>query len=118
MSLLDQGNETVTICPTTWVVDEDGNQMPTHPVENQFSAWVRIQPAAQSGTSARRAEQDNEGFESEEVYRMRFPRSQEVELDTQDLVLWNGGTWNVTGHPFRHNGSPRTRRLEYTIRRT
>lgn len=118
MSLLDRGNATVTICPTVWIEDEDGNKMPTNPVENQFSAWVRIQPAAQSGTSARRAEQDNEGFESEEVYKLRFARNQEVELDTQDLVLWNGETWYVTGHPLRFFGSSRTRRLEYTIRRT
>lgn len=118
MSLLDKGNETVRIQPPTWVQDEDGNTMPTYDPAHEFTAYVRLQPAAQSGTSARRAEQDNEGFESEELYSLRFVRGQEPDLDPQTKVVWHGKTWHLFGYPKRYNGSSRTRRLEYLIRRT
>lgn len=118
MSLLDFGNEVVTIQPPTYEADEDGNLMPTYNPANEFTATVRLQPSAQSGTSARRAEQDNEGFETEEMYSLRFVRSQEADLDPMTKVIWNGGTWHVFGFPKRYNGSLRTRRLEYMIRRT
>lgn len=118
MSLLTRGNETVTFQPPTYVEDEDGNKMPTYNAANEFVATARIQPAAQSGTSARRAEQDNEGFESEELYSLRLVRSQEIALDPLTKVIWDGKTWHIFGYPRRYNGSSRTQRLEYLIRRT
>ena len=118
MSLLDRGNETVTIQPPTYVEDEDGNLMPTYNPANESVARVRLQPSAQSGTSARRAEQDNEGFESEQLYALRFVRGQEITLDPLTKVIWEGKTWHIFGYPRKYNGSSRTHRLEYLIRRT
>lgn len=118
MSLLDFGNETVTIQPARYEEDEDGNLMPTYHSEDEFTATVRLQPSAQSGTSARRAEQENEGFESEEMYSLRFVRNQEVVVDPLAKLQWRGQTWHFFGFPKRYNGSIRTRRLEYMIRRT
>lgn len=118
MSLLDRGNSVVTIQPPHYITDEDGNTMPEYRPEDEFDATVRLQPSAQSGTSARRAEQENEGFESEEMYSLRFVRRQEVDLDPQTKLVWRGQTWHFFGFPKRYNGSIRTRRLEYMIRRT
>jgi hypothetical protein len=118
VSLLSKGNATVTIQPPVYVADEDGNLMPTYNPADEFTAWVRLQPSAQSGTSARRAEQDNEGFESEELYSLRFVRGQEDTLDPMTKVIWDGKTWHIFGYPKRYNGSLRTKRLEYLIRRT
>ena len=64
MSLLDRGNEWVTIYPEKQVIDRDGNILLQPDFDNPVRAWVRIQPAAQSGTSARRAEQASEGYET------------------------------------------------------
>ena len=118
MSLLNHGNELVTVYPEIQTTDRDGNTITKADLFNPVQALVRIYPAAQSGTSARRAEQDNEGFESEEVYKLRFVRGQEFEPGPQAQLDWNGARWSFIGYPIRYNGSARTRRLEFTIRRT
>ncbi|WP_190821965.1 hypothetical protein [Saccharopolyspora pogona] len=118
MSLLDRGNEMVTIYPEIATTDRDGNTITKADFDNPVTAWVRIQPAAQSGTSARRAEQDNEGYESEETYKLRFARGQEFEPGAQAQLDWAGRRWSFYGYPQRFNGSAQTRRLEFTIRRT
>lgn len=118
MSLLDTTNEFVTIYPETTYVDGDGNTIITADFDNPVRAWVRLQPAAQSGTSARRSEQDNEGFESEEAYKLRFSRGHEFDPGLAAQLDWNGTRWSFFGYPLRHNGSPRTRRLEFTVQRT
>jgi hypothetical protein len=58
---------------------------------------ARIQPIGQSGTSARRAEQDNEGFETEKMYSLRFPRGFKCVLGAQSQVEWMGVRWAVHG---------------------
>lgn len=117
MSLLNRANETVIVYPEELYIDSDGNRM-TRPSLTGLVRRVMIQPLEQSGTSARRAEQDNEGFESEEVYRMRFTRANHVEIGPQGRIDWKGQYWAVMGEPRRFNGSPRTRHIDYTIRRT
>ena len=94
MSLLDTGAryQQVTVYPEELVIDSDGNKR-TRPSTTGIPALARLQVANQSGTSARRAEQDNEGFESEKVYRMRFPRSFTKEhgiLGAQSQIEWRG----------------------------
>jgi hypothetical protein len=119
MSLLDSGNEMVTIYPEIQTTDRDGNTILKADFNNPITAWVRIQPAAQSGTSARRAEQDNEGFETEEVYRLRFARGHEFQPGiAAQLDRADGTRWSFIGYPLQYNGSSRTKRLEFTIRRT
>lgn len=124
MSRLDAWNEYVTIYPEVTATSSDGNPM-TQVSDTGIPAKAMIQVQAASGTSARRAEQDNEGFETEENYRLRLPRFEVsrlallgvTELGPQAQVEWDGYRWSVVGFPNRFNGSSRTARHEYTIRR-
>lgn len=116
MSLLDTGRETVTIYQEIETTDSDGNTITkAGPVGVETIAAVQL--AAQSGTSARRAEQDNEGFESEQVYRLRLPRSFTMVIGAQAQVEWLGVRWSIIGKPRRYNGSNNTAHTDYIIRR-
>lgn len=120
MSLLDKAVETITVYPEVLTIDEDGNGI-TRPSATGIVAKATIQLSQQSGTSARRAEQDNEGFESEEVYRLRFSRAEDARigfLGPQSRIDWRGEYWELYGYPKRFNGSKRTRHFDYTIRRS
>lgn len=128
MSLLDTGAryQPCIVYPEELVIDGDGNKR-TRPSKTGIPAIARFQVANQSGTSARRAEQDNEGYESEKVYRMRFPRSftkQHGILGAQTQIEW--GTQPVTGKPIRwalfgdatvYDSSSALSRVDYTIKR-
>jgi hypothetical protein len=121
MSLLDTGAryQPVTVYPEVLEIDEDGNKF-TRPSETGIPAIARMQVANQSGTSARRAEQDNEGFQSEKVYRMRFPRSFTKEhgiLGAQTEIEWKGQRWALFGDATEYDGSPALSRVDYTIKR-
>lgn len=121
MSLLDRGTqyEPVIVFPEELTTDIDGNPL-TKPSANGIETVARFQVMNQTGTSARRAEQDNEGFESEEVYSMRFTRRFSLEhglLGLQSEIEWNGERWAVFGYGNRYHGSPRTSRHTYTIKR-
>jgi len=116
MSLLDTGRETVIIFQEIETTDSDGNTITkAGPVGVETIAAVQL--AAQSGTSARRAEQDNEGFESEQVYRLRLPRSFPFLIGAQAQVEWLGVRWSIIGKPRRYNGSNNTAHTDYIIRR-
>jgi len=117
MSRLDSWNHVVTVFPEEATVSRDGNVLlkaSTIGVPKR----VLIQPQPQSGTSARRAEQNGEGYETEELYRMRFARGDEMELGPASEIEWNGDRWYLTGYPRRFNSSPRTAHLDYVIKRT
>ncbi|ERB55489.1 hypothetical protein N806_31200 [Rhodococcus sp. P27] len=116
MSLLDQANEDVIVFPEEVVTDADGNTR-TRPSKTGFPARARIQVQGQSGTSARRSEQDNEGYESEKVYKIRFPRSFPHILGAQSEIEWKGVRWVIFGDVNYFNGSPRTARTDYTMKR-
>src|SRR5690606_21415106 len=117
MSILDHGNELVRIYPEIETTDEDGNII-TKPSDTAIEVKVLLQVQPASGTSARRAEQDNEGFESEMNYRMRMPRSFKQILGAQSRVEWKGQYWAINGDAQIYNGSRRTAHVDYTIRRT
>lgn len=116
MSLLDRWNTIVTVYPEVEWTDSDGNLM-TGPAETGYELKVMIQPQSMSGTSSRRAEQDNEGFETEANYRMRPVRGS-APINAQARIDWNGEYWAINGDRTLYNGSYRTRHLDYTIRRT
>jgi hypothetical protein len=115
MSLLDRGTEHITIYPEEVVTDIDGNTR-TQPSKTGYCCRATIQPQGQSGTASRRAEQDNEGFESERVYTMRLPRHAPV-VGAQAQIEWRGARWAVFGDPFFYTNSRRTRHMRYTIKR-
>lgn len=116
MSLLDKGNEQIVVFPEEVVVDVDGNTR-TRPAKVGIPVCARIQPVGQSGTSARRAEQDNEGFETEKIYSLRLPRSIQCRMGAQAQIEWRGQRWAVHGDVTVYNSSPRTAHHTYTIRR-
>lgn len=116
MSLLDKGNQCVVVFPEEVVTDADGNTQ-TRPSKCGFRTIARIQPIGQSGTSARRAEQDNEGFETEKMYSLRFPRSFKCVLGAQSQIEWMGVRWAVHGDAMHYTSSRRTAHLTYTLRR-
>lgn len=117
MSLLDRGQEDILIFLEEAVLDEDGNTR-TRPSSVGTPTKVRLQPLGQSGTSSRRQEQDNEGYESERVYSMRLPRSWPYgEVGAQSQVEWRGERWAIFGTTNRFTNSPMTRHETYTIKR-
>lgn len=116
MSLLDRGNVDVVVYLEETTVDEDGNTR-TRASSTGIPARVRVQVQGQSGTSARRSEQDNEGFETERVYSLRFPRSWPHVLGAQAQIEWDGERWAVFGDAYRYTNSPATAHLIYTIKR-
>lgn len=121
MSLLDTGARytNIVVYKEEMVIDADGNKF-TRPSTTGIPAQARLQVANQSGTSARRAEQDNEGFESEKVYRMRFPRSFTRDhgiLGAQTQIEWRGERWVIFGDATVYDSSPALARVDYTIKR-
>jgi hypothetical protein len=117
MSLLDVGQEDILIFLEEAVLDEDGNTR-TRPSKVGTPTKARLQPLGQSGTSSRRQEQDNEGYESERVYSMRLPRSWPYgEIGTQSRIQWRGEYWALFGPVNRYTSSSMTAHLTYTIKR-
>lgn len=119
MSLLDKGRETVIVHHDETWISPDGNIMhrPSQTDIDTITECV-VQVAAQSGTSARRAEQDEEGYNTEDVYRFRPPRSYTRLIGFGATAEWNGLTWAVIGNAKQFNGSDNTAHVDYTLRRT
>lgn len=117
MSLLDSSPsfEPCTVYPEVVTTDADGNTI-TKASTTGVETVGRFQIIGQSGTSARRAEQQSEGFETERVYTVRFPRGFQI-LGAQSKVLWNGGLFSLFGDAQYYRGSRRTSHVVYTIRR-
>ncbi|AER49951.1 head closure Hc1 [Mycobacterium phage Kugel] len=125
MSLLDRGGtyaspedgfDPVTVYPEVTRKDRLGNTL-VGPSLTGIETVARFQVQGQSGTSARRAEVDDIGDMTEQVYTMRLPRSFTTELKSGSEVVWRGERWGVFGEPRRYKGSRRIAHLEYTVRR-
>lgn len=118
MSQLDRANARVKVFLEEAVEDRDGN-IRTRASEEPIELDVWIAPLAQSGTSARRAEQDNEGYESEQMYRMRLLRKDmHIQIGAQSKVEWAGVMWSIFGDRLEFRGSSRTAHHDYTLRRS
>lgn len=117
MSLLDRGNADIELYQEELVFDKDGNaHTQAAKVPTPLRVWLA--PIGQSGTSARRAEQDNEGFETEKVMRMRLLRKDHgLEIGAQAKVVFEGQEWSVFGDRTKYMGSPRTAHHDYMLRR-
>jgi hypothetical protein len=120
LSLLDRAQQDILIFQAEDFEDELGNIL-IRPSAVGVPARAEIQAARQSGTSARRAEQDNEGYETEETYRLRFTREYDrthEEMRPGAQVEWRGKRWSVVGYPTPYMASHRTGHKDYQIRRT
>lgn len=121
MSLLDSGAkyEECLVYLEEVSRDRDGNTR-TQPSETGVPAKARFDILGQSGTSSRRQEQDNEGFETEKVYSIRFSRESERRLGpigAQSRLEWRGEQWHIFGDVNRYTRSRRTSHTTYTVKR-
>jgi hypothetical protein len=119
MSLLSgtKGNwDDIIIYPEVAETDLDGNIRTRPDFANGYAAKARFQVQGQSGTSARRAEQDNEGYETEKVYRMRVLDHPQP-IGAQAVIAWHGEHWALFGDVNRYNGSNRTAHHDYSVKR-
>ncbi|QBP31407.1 head closure Hc1 [Mycobacterium phage Miramae] len=119
MSLLDSAPDDVIVYPEIATVDDDGNTI-TKASDTGIRTKARLQVLGQSGTSSRRQEQDNEGFESERVYTIRFTRKFDREFGTlgmQSEIEWMGVRWGLFGEPAYYNSSRRTKHIIYSVKR-
>ena len=122
MSLLDGGTEVVIVYPEIVTLSPDRNKK-TKASDEGVTGKARIQVLGQSGTSSRRQEQDNEGYESEKVYSIRFSKQLQRDLGeswplgAQSVVKWRGKRWALFGDENVYNSSRRTRHITYTIKR-
>jgi hypothetical protein len=128
MSLLDDGAhyEPCNVYKQILTTDRDGNKL-TKASATPTPATGRFQVQNQSGTSSRLTESDKEGYTTEQVYSVRFPRAWEAAngplgpqseiglgLDAQGREA----RWQVFGFPILYTSSPETTHKTYTIRRT
>lgn len=117
MSLLDQWNAEVLVYLEEAVEDRDGN-VRTRASDTPTPLKVWIAPLSQSGTSARRAEQDNEGYETEKQVRMRLLRKDMgLKIGAQSKVVLDGQLWSVFGDRTVYRASGRTGHHDYLLRR-
>lgn len=116
MSLLDSSREDCVVYLEENYTSPDGNLM-TRASVSGIPARATFQVQVASGTSSRRSEQDNEGFESEANYRVRFPRDFPHTLGAQSKIQWRGVMWSVVGDARFYNGSANTAHVDYAIRR-
>ncbi|MGZ6053973.1 MAG: hypothetical protein ACXWOV_00170 [Isosphaeraceae bacterium] len=120
MSLLDSGTEDVIIYPEIVVKDSDGN-VQTKASDVGIPAKASLQIQNQSGTSSRKAEQQEEGYETERVYTMRLARSfikKHGLIGAQGQVEWRGQRFGIFGDVMEYTRSRRTRHVIYTLRRS
>lgn len=109
LSLLDWGNETVTVYPAEETTDSDGNPI-VQPASTGITVQARVQPITTGETR-------EHGYNTMEQYRLKIARGQDPVLGIGTRVEWNGKTWYLRGLPRKHTGSSRTRRLDYVIQR-
>lgn len=127
MGLLDNcdGYEPVLVYPEETYIDRDGNTM-TRASDTPLpgDTVARWQVQGQSGTSSRRAEQQEEGFESERVYTIRFPRGfptlgaqAKVRRGLNEADPGGDPVYSIFGDVQVYSSSPRTAHVTYTVRR-
>lgn len=100
------------------VADADGN-VRTRASSDGIPLKVWVAPVGQSGTAARRAEQDNEGYETERVLRMRLLRKDSgLDIGAQSKILLDGEMWSVFGDVTHYRANRRTAHKDFTLRRS
>lgn len=118
MSLLDKWNAKILLYPEEVTTDRDGNTI-TQASETPIPLKVWLQVRGQSGTASRRSEQQDEGYETEQVLSMRLRRKDmDLEIGAQSKVTWGDEEYSVFGDVDRYIASPRTRHAMYTLRRS
>lgn len=128
MALLDrgQGYEDCIVYPEIHTTDADGNTITKADLAHGIPTLGRFQIFNQSGTSSRLQESNDEGYQTEMVYSVRFTRKFEAEhgpLGAQARLSWGTDDkdrpkmYEIFGDAIRYTGSRRTAHNIYTIRR-
>lgn len=121
MSLIDRtGRTAVTLYPEVLTQDKDGNPHRI-PSTTGIETYATVHPMGFSGTAARRAEMDREGHLSEAICSVYFDRDDPLvshPIGAQSTLVVNGKTWQFFGDGKLFNGSPRTWRYTYQIKRS
>lgn len=122
MSLLDRSPsfEDILVFPQEEVTDIDGNPR-TRPATTGIPAKARFQFEGQSGTASRDEERQDEGFNTEKFYIMRFSRKSQLALGvlgSQSEIEWKGARWAIYGDARYYTGSPKTAHVEYVVKRS
>jgi hypothetical protein len=127
MSLLDRSpqDEPCLVYPEIHTTDSDGNTV-TKASPTGIPTRGRFQIFNQSGTSSRLQESNDEGYQTEMVYSVRFPRAFEAEygpFGAQSKVSWGTDDkgrpkmFEFFGDAIHYPGSWRTAHTIYTLRR-
>jgi hypothetical protein len=109
VSLLDTASEDVVVYLEEVTTDALGNTR-TRPSATGVPTKARIQPMDEEST-----ESWDGGYLTSSRYGLRFPRSWPHVLGAQSQVEWRGKRWAIEGDPIVHNGSPRTRHIQYQM---
>jgi hypothetical protein len=115
MSLLNRGTETVKVFQEVQTpdTDADGNTI-TRASLIGTTYRASVQPLGLLGGSA---ENQDGGFNTTSKYRLRlinYPGT----LGAQSQIEWRGKRYSIEGDGKIHNGSPRTRHVEYAMTRS
>ena len=108
MSLLNRGTETVKVFQEIQnpVTDSDGNKW-TRPALIGTTYRAVVQPISST-------ENADGGFHTESRYRLRLINYPNI-LGAQSQIEWNGKRYSIFGDAMIHNGSPRTRHVDYVM---
>jgi hypothetical protein len=110
MSLLLRGTDAVAVYAEEVTTDEDGNIW-TRPSAVGVMARAVVQPIGAP------TESQDGGFETVAKYRLRLVGYADL-VGAQAQIEWNGQRWSIDGEPRIHNGSPKTRHIDYVIVRS
>ncbi|MEO3851752.1 head-tail adaptor protein [Streptomyces sp. B8F3] len=105
MSLLDSGNETITVYPQQLTIDERGNPV-WKPSPVGVLVRCRVQPVDTD-------EEIAAGQATATTYRII---ARTAPLGPWARVEWDGRTWDVVGEARRYNSSRATRHIDALIR--
>lgn len=105
VSLLDDGNETITVYPQERTTDDRGNEV-WRPSATPVYVRCRVQPVSADELAVA-------GQATDTTYRVI---ARDAPLGPWARVEWVGRTWDVVGEPQRYNGSTATRHVDALIR--
>ncbi|MGU3502410.1 hypothetical protein [Mycobacterium sp. C31M] len=108
MSLLDKGNETVTVYPEIATTSPDGN-IKVKPSDTGVTCTASVQFIGSADDPAFAA-----GDGTVSKYRLRLKGYPE-KLGSASQIEWNGDRYTIDGEPRVFNGSPRTAHVSYVI---
>lgn len=98
LSLLDLGPELITVYPSVWAQDEDGN-FGWRPGSTGHTVRAHVQPISSTEPVVN----------GQQVTTLVRVIARRVPAGPWDRVDWDGRIWDVLGEPEQHGDSPATR---------